>query len=94
MFKTLFKKKTAIDLMAGSNYPVSLDACGACSMRVAGLDESRPDRYVAVMAEYQGGASTGGAHIDPVDDDKTACDICGDDVAPGEFFDIAARPRA
>ena len=38
MFKTLFKKKTAVDLMAGSNYPVSLDACGACSMRVAGLD--------------------------------------------------------
>lgn len=95
MFKTLFKKRTATDVLAASNYPVSFDACGACSMRVAGMDDSRPAAYRKTLAAF-GPPVTGGGHIDPIDDEKTVCDICGEHVADGEFFDVAARrlPRA
>lgn len=95
MFKNIFKKKTAVGILANSNYPVNFDACGACSMRVAGMDDSRPEAYVKTLSAY-GPPITGGEHIDPIDDDKTNCDICGEHVPHGEFFDVAARrlPRA
>ncbi|MDN5688754.1 MAG: hypothetical protein L0G94_19055 [Brachybacterium sp.] len=76
-----------------SNYPATLDVCGACSMRVAGLDDTRPDTYAETMATYAGTVTTSGSRIEPTDDDKTKCDACDEPVAYGEFFDVTARRR-
>lgn len=90
-----YQGKRARRMFARSNYPVSLDICSDCNLRINGIDPGTPlppayTRNTAQYAQIVSSTDSISEHDSGMHDDGL-CHLCEDPNIPGEWFDAIAR---